>query len=255
MSGLVAEGWELIDVFRSLLLTSLIQQGMYMNHGAAVRINEECILIPSFGNTGKTSTSWMLAKRGAEFLTDEFAILDDKANCYGLPCSSLLSSSVISYLKLSLTGREKLSLRLNDAKSKIFSTRFAPGGIKIYPDRVFKLSDKAKVTKMVFIQNGVDFAKRIDLREALARLRAVQSYELNWKANPYIIAYSFFSTRFDVSQLSSREEEFLEALVSRVNEFYVVSSSSGSHYAMIEGLSKIKSVPAARDAISGNLDS
>src|SRR6266571_6293126 len=56
-SKIVAEGWELIDVFRSLLQISLLSTGMYMVHGAAISFGQEGVLIPSFGNTGKTTAA------------------------------------------------------------------------------------------------------------------------------------------------------------------------------------------------------
>lgn len=233
-SNIVAEGWELVDVLRSTLLVSLIRNGMYMVHGAAVRIEQEGILIPSFGNTGKTTTAWMLAKRGADFLTDEFAIIDADRRCYGFPCSSLVSSDLVKAIGLKLTVWQSASLRFNQVKSKLLSTRFAPGGIKAYPDQFFKTHDKADIDKIVFIQNGVDSVRRIAVDEALTRLRAIQAYELNWRSNPYLIAESFFDSKFDLEDLSSKEDEILRTLVSKVKKYYVVSSSRAAHFKAIE---------------------
>ncbi len=126
-SKIVAEGWELIDIFRSLLQISLMATGMYVIHAAAISFGEEGILVPSFGNTGKTTTAWMLAKRGAEFLTDEFAVLDLQGNCYGFPCSSLVSGQLVKAAELQLTRKQGVSLWLRELKSKMLSTRFAPG--------------------------------------------------------------------------------------------------------------------------------
>jgi len=233
-SNLVAEGWELIDIFRSLLQLSLIERGMYMVHGAAMGLGEDGILVPSFGNTGKTTTAWMLATRGAGFVTDEFAILDSEGRCFGFPCSSLVSSGLVKAAGLQLTKKQKLSLRVRDTRSKVLSTRFAPGGVKLYPDDIFKTADRVAITRLAFIQNGLDDLRQIDDDEAYILLRAIQDYELNWRSNPYIIARSFFKPSFNPTDVSATEEKILKLLISRVKGCYLVSSSKGLHYQTIE---------------------
>ncbi len=233
-SKIVAEGWELIDIFRSLLQLSLIEREMYMIHGAAIGLGDEGILIPSFGNTGKTTTAWMLARRGAGFVTDEFAILDSEGRCFGFPCSSLVSSGLVGTADLRLTKGQRLSLRIRDTRSKILSTRFAPGGVKLYPDEIFQVRDRVKITRIAFIQNGIDDFHRIEAGEAYTLLRAVQDYELNWRSNPYIIARSFFYPTFNADDISAREEVIMKNLISRVRDSYLVSSSKGLHYQSIE---------------------
>jgi hypothetical protein len=233
-SKIVAEGWELIDIFRSLLQLSLIKTGMYMIHGAAISLGEEGILIPSFGNTGKTTTSWMLARRGAGFVTDEFAILDSEGRCFGFPCSSLVSAGLVKTAGLQLTKRQSLSLRMRDTRSRILSTRFAPGGVKLYPDQILQVWDRVMITRLAFIQNGLDDAHQIEPNEAYTLLRAVQDYEMNWRSNPYIIARSFFRPSFNPREISTMEETILKRLTSRVRGAYLVSSSKGLHYETIE---------------------
>ena len=233
-SKIIAEGWELIDIFRSLLQRSFIEKGMCMVHGAAIGLREEGILIPSFGNTGKTTASWMLAKRGAAFVTDEFAIIDSEGRCLGFPCSSLVSAGLVKTAGLRLTKKQKLSLIMRDMRSKFLSTRFAPGGVKLYPDDIFKTSDKVTITRLVFIQNGLDSLSQISAQEAYNRLRAIQDYELNWRSNPYIIARSFFTPTLNSTEVSRREETILESLISRVTGSYLLSSSDGLHYERIE---------------------
>lgn len=233
-SNLVAEGWEIIDVFRSVLLSYLVKNKMYMFHAAAVRVGKEGILIPAFGNTGKTSTSWMLAKQGGEFLTDEFAIIDSEGNCFGLPCSSLVSRGTANKFGVKLTERQKIHLFWSDTKSRILSSRFAPGGIKIYPDSLFRFCDKAKITKLAIIENGPDSYNRIGRNEALLKIKAIQDYEFGWKSNPFLLARSFFSG-FDINSLATMEDKFLESFLANLNEIHVVSSTSGSHYRALLG--------------------
>ncbi len=232
-SNIVAEGWELIDLFRSLLLMSLIQSGMYMIHGGAVRIGGQGILIPSFGNTGKTTTTWMLARRGAEFLTDEFAILDSDGLCFGFPCSSLVSSHLAKEAQLGLSWRQRAGLFLNDLGSKLLSTRFRPGGIKLWPDQHFETLRMAKMDKMAFIQNGKDFVQEISRDRAMSMIGAIQSYELNWRTNPYIIAHSYFGSNPDMDEISRLEREVVRAQMSKVSKFYVISSRPGKHHEAI----------------------
>ncbi len=233
-SNIVAEGWELIDVFRSFLMIYLMARKMYMIHAAAVKIDRDGILFPAWGNTGKTTTSWMLAKNGANFLTDEFAILDAEGNCYGLPCSSLLSRGSVTRFGLQLSSMQKTRLLFSDLKSKIVSSRFAPGGLKVYPDELFATCDAAKITKLAIIQNGLDGMTRLNRYQARLRIKAIQDYEFNWSGNPYVLALSFF-TGLDLDALYSLEHKFIEDFLQKIDSesLFLVSSTSGEHYKTI----------------------
>jgi hypothetical protein len=236
LSNIVAEGWELIDVLRSILVVSLLRNGLYMVHAAAVKIGDRGVLIPAFGNTGKTTTAWMLANRGAEFLTDEFAIIDSDGNCYGFPCSSLLSPSSVKALGIRIGRGQSLSLTLNQFKSRVLSSRFAPGGIKLNPDSIFKISSKAPISLVAILQNGIDQVDRIGKSQVIEKIKAIQDYEFGWKTNPYVLAQRFFNPGFDIDSLLSEEEAFLKCLVEKVEDLHLVSSDSGKHYLTIEKL-------------------
>ena len=233
--SIVAEGWELIDVFRSILMVYLIRSGLYMVHGAAIKLADDGILVPSFANTGKTTAAWMLAKRGAKYLTDELAILDSSGNCFSLPCSSLLTSGLIESLGLNLTKKQRLSMRGNNLKSRLLSTRFAPGGIRLNPKDYFLLSDMVRITKAMFLQNGPDEFRKLSLDEAIKRLMAIRSFELGWDSNPYLVAESFFNPRFDLEELRKKERAFASAFLSELKDIFLISSSNHSHYKMLEG--------------------
>ena len=233
-SRIVAEGWEVIDVFRSLLMVYLIKSGMYMAHSAAIKLGDEGILIPSFANTGKTTTAWNLCMRGAKFLTDELAVLDSRGNCLSLPCSSLLTSGLAKSLGLTLTRNQKLSMQIGSLKSKLFSVRFAAGGLRLYPEDFFQVCDDVKITKVAFIQNGVDDFRKMTFDEAVGRLMAIRNFELGWNSNPYLIAESFFNPSFDLEELQKTERAFVSSFLSGLEEIYLISSSNGSHYKSLE---------------------
>ena len=237
-SRIVAEGWDLIDVFRSAIMVSLIRSGMYMAHGAAIKLNDEGILIPSFANTGKTTAAWMLSKRGAKYLTDELAVLDSHGTCFSLPCSSLLTSKLIQSLGLNLTNRQKVSLRLNDLKSRLLSVRFVAGGLRLHPEVFFEVCDDVKIAKAMFIQNGIDDFRKLTIDEATARFMAIRSYELGWDSNPYLVAESFFNPEFDLEELRKRERAFVASFLSGLEDIYLVSSSSHSHYKVLENYNR-----------------
>src|SRR5207249_2369670 len=84
--------------------------------------------------------------------------------------------------------------------------------------------------------NGIDGLRQVDPDEALTLLTAIQDYEMNWRSNPYIIARSFFRPDFNPRDISESEEKLLKSLVSRVRGSYLISSSSGSHFELIEKL-------------------
>jgi len=241
-SNIVSEGWEVIDVFRSLIMLSLIRSGEYMTHGAAVKLGNEGILTPSFANTGKTTAAWMLCKRGAKYLTDELAVLDSHGNCLSFPCSSLVTSGLAKSLGLNLTRSQKLSLQIGKLKSKLFSARFAGGGVRLYPENFFEVCDDVKITKVAFLQNGIDEVRRLSLDEAIGRFMAIRNFQLGWDSNPYLIAESFFNPRFDLEAFRKTERAFVSSFLSGLEEIYLISSSNGSHYKALENY-KTPTVP------------
>src|SRR5436190_11173924 len=176
--SIIADQWEVIDVFRSILMVYRIRSGSYMVHGAAIKLGDDGILVPSFANTGKTTIAWMLAKRGAKYLTDELAVLDSRGSCFSLPCTSLLTSKLVHSLGLTLTKRQALSMQSNNLKSRLLSVRFVAGGLRLYPQDFFEICDDAvKITKVMFIQNGVDEIRKLTPHEATKRLMAIRSFE------------------------------------------------------------------------------
>ncbi len=70
---------------------------------------------------------------------------------------------------------------------------------------------------------------------------AIQSYEMNWRANPYIMARSFFDPTFDLEAISHLEREVVRNLFFHVNSFYRISSKDSHHFKLVEGLPEISS--------------
>jgi len=237
-SNLVGGGWELNGIFQSILMVFLIKAGLYMIHGATIKLDNEGTLIPSFANTGKTTASWTLARQGAKYLTDELSVIDPGGNCFSFPCSSLMTSRLAQSLGLSMTKKQKLSLRLNDVKSRLLSARFAPGGVRLNPDHYFEVCDRVKIGNVAFIQNGLDDYRKMSLDEAITRLMAIRHFELNWDSNPYIIAESFFNSKFEPEAIRRRERDFVTTFLSGLSDIYLISSTTGSHYKMLQNKSE-----------------
>src|SRR5207247_10701142 len=148
----------------------------------------EGILRTTFAKTGKTTAAWMLCKRGAQYLTDELAVLDSDGNCLSLPCNSLVTSGLAKSLALNLTQRQKLSLQIGKLKSKLLSARFASGGVRLYPENFFEVCGDVRITKVAFLQNGINEFRRLSTEEAIGRFMAIRNFQLGWDHNPYVIA-------------------------------------------------------------------
>src|SRR5437773_7488352 len=176
----------------------------------------------------------MLCKRGAKYLTDELAVLDSDGNCLSLPCSSLVTSGLAKSLELNLTQKQKLSLRIGRLKSKLLSARFASGGVRLYPQNFFDVCGDVRITKVAFLQNGIDDFRRLSVDESIGRFMAIRNFQLGWDHNPYLIAESFFNPRFDIETLKKTERSFISSFISKLEDIYLVSSSNGLHYKSIE---------------------
>ena len=219
---------------------NLVRNNMAIIHGGVVRIGQQGFLIPSVENTGKTTTVWLLAKHGAQFITDEYSILDRDGQCYGIPGNSSLTRSTANAVGLKLERKTKIRLMLADIKGKILTVHFSSGATSLSPGRFFKMCDKTMVTGFTIIQNGVDFTKKIDVDEALVRIKAIQSLEFGWRSHPYLLAYSYFNPQFDISSLFSREDDLLRAIIASIGNLYLVSSSHREHHRAIQNLARVQ---------------
>src|SRR5207245_7599906 len=151
---LIGGGWRPVSILRTLLQMNLIRNNMLMLHGGVVRIGNEGILMPSVENTGKTKTVWMLAKRGAQYVTDEYSILDSDGHCYGIPSSSSLSAATANAVGINVTRRERASLSLAGLRGKILTVHFSSGGARIDPSRFFKICSETDLNQIAIIQHS-----------------------------------------------------------------------------------------------------
>lgn len=236
VSKLIGGGWRLISIMRALLQMDLVRNDMIVIHGGGVRIGEEGILMPSVENTGKTSTVWMLARHGAGFITDEYSILDKHGQCYGIAGNSSVTPATARALGLKLPRRKRIPLALAGLKGKILTVHFSSGGTNLSPDGFFRICDKTRITRLAIIQSGSEFTRRINLDEALAKLKAIQAFEFGWRNQPYLLAYSYFNPHFDISSLASREDSLLSSILLKVQNFYLISSANREQYKAIENL-------------------
>jgi len=236
VSRFIGGGWRPISILRTLLQMNLVRNNMLMMHGGVVRIGDEGILMPSVENTGKTKTVWMLAKRGAQYVTDEYSIIDSEGHCYGIPSSSSLTPATATAVGLNVTRREKTALILAGLKGKALTVHFTSGGMRMDPNRFFKICSETHLNRIAIIQNGPDLTRRIRTEEALSRIKATQLFEFGWKTHPYLLAYAYFNPEFEVDSYSSQEDDVLKSVVSRIQDIYLVSSSNREHYRSIENL-------------------
>lgn len=235
LSSNITLGWEFIDVFRSLLISSLVRTNRYMVHGGAAVVNGSGVIMPSYGNTGKSTTIWMLAKSGHTYLTDEFALFDNGYS-YGFPCSSLISKFTADKIELKLGAYRSLKLWTNDFLSYLFSSRFMSGGLKLSPDSLFPIGDRSKIEHIAFIEKGWDGMKQIDVDQGLKRLIAIQKYEWPWASNPFLLGLSYFDKDFNLEKMQEQERQLMMDLLQGVKDINIVASKSGDHYKTIEAI-------------------
>jgi len=238
VSRLVGGCWRLISIMRALLQMNLIRSNMILVHGGVVRIGGQGILIPGVENTGKTTTVWSLAKNGAQFVTDEYSIFDEDGQSYGIPGNSSLTKTTARAIGLKFRRSERVLLTLADIKGKVLTIHLSSGATSVPPERFFKICGKTLVSASTIIQNGIDSTKRIGFEEALARIKAIQLFEFGWRNHPFLLAYSFFNPTFDLTRLYSREDDILALVLTKIQRFYLVSSSKRDHNKAIESIAK-----------------
>jgi len=74
---------------------------------------------------------------------------------------------------------------------------------------------------------------------------AIRDFELRWDSNPYIIAESFFNPKFELETIRRRERAFLADFLSGLSDIHLISSTTGSHYKMLQSRSEEALKPLA----------
>ncbi len=236
VSRLVGGCWRPISIMKAILQMNLIRNNLILVHGGVVRIGGLGFLIPGAENTGKTSTVWALAKNGAQFVTDEYSIFDADGQSFGIPGTSSLTKPTVRALGLNFRRSERVLSTLADIRGKVLTIHLSSGGTPVSPEKFFKTCNKTRVSVSTIIQNGVDSTRKIGFHEALVRIRTIQSFEFGWRNHPFLLTYSFFNPTFDLTSLFSREDEILAAVLSKMSQFYLVSSSKRNHGFAIENI-------------------
>ena len=229
---------QLSELIEAIVSIRLLQKGLTFLHSACLSYNQQGILLPAFGDTGKTTTALsLLGYSGFHYLSDDLTIVngDAEALCFPSPCTIHLNtyrtvrSAKIDKMELTKLIFKSLISRLDPGL--FFSSCLRVDIFDLIKD--VKLDKRTKVRTIYFLEKGAENMTRIDKDDAIKKLTALNLTEISWYSNPFILAYSYFNPQFDLEGLMSKEKETISKFIDNVEKCFVINSQRGRYSSII----------------------
>ena len=221
---------ELRTLMFELLELKLLQKGHAFIHAACVEKNGDGLMITAPPDTGKTFTTIKLVREhGYSHMADDMTIIGPGGTAYCFPTLMTLHLPHLEELPISLPGDLEASVR---ARERLRSLPWVGRLLSeprvdfraVLPDA--RVTEKVKVSRLVFLERGKKGARRISRQEAKSRLMPVARMHRSIMSD-LIVLYAYYHPELDLHALSERQDELYLELLDRV-ECYVVSAPDRS---------------------------
>ena len=232
-------------LLRIFIHLQLLSKNLTFIHSASIIKNENCIIIPAFSNTGKTSTCLDFAtRRNGLILSDDTVIVNDSGYCFAYP--SPLSISLATYRSFgnflnssSFTGSK---LYLMDLFSKIVPPPITTNQISLpLEDLVdnYSIPKKSRINAVCIIQDGDGKVEELDHYAATKKILSLARSEFFWRTHPIIQSYSYCNPSFDIASIETQEDNIISSLISNVDKIYLLSGKPDQFPVLIDRIFNI----------------
>jgi len=211
----------------------LLQRGFCFIHSGCVEKDGKAILFTAPANTGKTSTVLKLTlEREYNFLSDDMTLLGNSNIVYSYPIALTCHAAHLNLLKARKGIARSIKYKSMFSKipiiNKIVSSESKVDILTLIPKR--KISQKAKVDKIFFLELGNDCIKQISNEEARRRISLVGQMHRDL-LNEAFARYAYYCG-MDLWKLIMIRQQLFEQIVYSA-ETYIVRSRTGRFAEMI----------------------
>lgn len=188
----------------------LLNKGFSFIHSASVAKDGDCLLLPAFGDTGKTTTTLRFLEQGYNLLGDDKVITDGrKILSYPFP----VAQTVIRPFETVPLLR----------KLKWFKTINPPLQAKATPKKIFFL-----------LRGKKDEVKEVDKEEAAKKISTVTESSCPLFPFPVGVMLSYYFVKnIDTKTYIEKRERIISQLVSDCETWIVVAKESSKFYKLI----------------------
>ena len=216
---------------------SLSSIGFTIMHGACVAKEGQGVLIFGSPESGKSSTTFSLSKKGYKLLCDDCLVLDSN-NVYATS-----SRMPLEYFSRTKNGwRQKYSNFISKIPViglvlSYFVSQPSPAldsFHKVLDNN--RLVEKAKIKKIFILEKGENEVKKITPKEALRNILILNRLQSFYYNDAFLQALFYFNPEIDINCITRNEEEIASSIVNQA-DCYLLQANDPRKY--IEYLDKI----------------
>ena len=215
-------GYILTDLAALLLL----RRGYATIHCSAFRKDDATVIVFAPPNTGKTLSTMMACKQGAQFLAEDFAITDGRT-VHAVPWTSTFR--YYSDVEGGLWSRAVRGLTALFPPLELLPLQRSKP-IDSYLDR-HAILDHSPLTHVVILERGPTGVHEEPLDEAYRKIANLNRFEFKYTRAPLLVAYEFFNPALDIAAAATGEAAVLRQTVLHARRRLVVRALDATQYA------------------------
>jgi hypothetical protein len=220
----------LLSIAWSVIRLKLLQKDRVLVHAACLSHSDKGVLLPAYGNTGKTLTT-LLATRDHEwdYLSDDIALVDSGSHAYCFPTRLTLESLRSAGICVDVSPSSRIRALFNSVLRSVPML-----SLHVFPELVLydtqeilqsKIKTSTDLKLVVFLQRGPDGWHQIDRSTALSKLMAINSAEFG--GTPEILStYSYFNPSLNLSSAARTEATIMSDMLQRTNCYVLTARSA-----------------------------
>jgi len=235
-------GYELRELAEALFCVKLLQSGYAVLHAASLSSDQRGVVLPSFADTGKTTTVLALCRSGTfKYLSDDLTIVKPTGEVFCFPTFLTISLGTRKRFHVTMSAGKNLSLVFKSLVSHVIPSPLMLPDVRIDPCELFDRADiqpKTNVKNIYFLEIGPKKMNDVDDNIAVRKLIAINRSELGWYHNIILRFYDYFNGELNLEGLMMKENKILRSFVQKTETCSLLRCRKGQHGIFLSDLLK-----------------
>jgi hypothetical protein len=206
------------EYLTNILHTKFIQKNKTLLHCAAVCNGDDALLLSGFGGCGKSSLTYLLLKRGYDYIGDDHVVLSKDGRVYTFPTGMGIDYNAINKLKIDVGVRKKVEAKIRSLLPFVYSS------VDINPIPYHS----AKVKSIILLERLDSKSEEwlpVDISVAINKLQKTTSTWSEQTWGNLVHAYSYTDDDFDLIKEAEKERNILSSALNSANAYLLRFSS------------------------------
>lgn len=210
------------EVFQPVLRMLWALQGKTYQHCASVSKGEKGVLLPGFGNIGKTTLTYKLFKRGFDYMGDDETVFAPSGDIFAFPNEIGLYHTTITQNGIQLSRRKMWESRAKYLVSKL-PQKWIYTSVKVHPWEIQNpdvnpsVVTESTAEHLFLLERGDDQLQPVDVDEVIRKTTSSTLYKEHEAVRGLLYAYASVDPAFDPVDLHQGEKEVLRLALADVS--------------------------------------